>query len=402
MRKSEGGLWTATLFAANEIPSVVVTFVAMIIFLQMKMGVALSTLFASVLLLPWVMQPFVRRALPSRGGIRIYIHLIELLLTISLGVFALTMNAGKWWTLGMLMVISLLSTWHDLLARRYYKCRVMCSNDNIHSTIRTLSSQTATVFTYGLMIMVVGVLQIYFRQRSVLYSWSLATYVLAGGYMLLFLVNLLLLKGTSNKYQPTPYITPWKRPRWLKQLFVLSLMLLPQGLMFYSRTAFLLARPQDGGLGCTLQDVGFAHGTIGVIAYLLGVALGRYLQQGLSHAGVSKVLKLCLGLSPVVYLIMTYHRPDNVFILSMYTFMAQLLFGLGLNACSRYIEDISGERYQKAINPLYIPVISLSIVLPMVASGFMLDVMSYRDFFMFDALCAILAWGLIWIIRIKE
>ena len=73
-----------------------------------------------------------------------------------------------------------------------------------------------------------------------------------------------------------------------------------------------------------------------------------------------------------------------------------------MNACSRYIEDISGERYQKAINPLYIPVISLSIVLPMVASGFMLDVMSYRDFFMFDALCAILAWGLIWIIRIKE
>lgn len=401
MRNNEGGLWIATLFAANEIPSVVVTFVAMIIFLQMKMGVALSTLFASLLLLPWVVQPFVRRALPARVG-HIYICFVELLLTISLGVFALTMNGGKWCTMGMLMVISILSTWHDLLARRYYKCRVVCAKDNISSAIRTLSSQTATVFTYGLMIMIVGVLQIYFRHKSVLYSWSLATYVLTGGYMLLFFANLLLIRGISYKYQSTPYVSPWKRPQWLRQLFVLSLMLLPQGLMFYSRTAFLMARPQDGGLGCTLQDVGFAHGTIGVIAYLLGVVLGRNLQNRWSHDGIRKVLKLCLGLSPVVYLIMTYHRPDNILVLSMYTFVAQLMFGLGLNACSRYIEEISGERYQNAINPLYIPVISLSIVIPMVLSGLMLNVMSYRDFFMFDVLCAVLAWGIIWIKRIRK
>jgi hypothetical protein len=86
----------------------------------------------------------------------------------------------------------------------------------------------------------------------------------------------------------------------------------------------------------------------------------------------------------------------------MYTFVAQLMFGLGLNACSRYIEEISGERYQNAINPLYIPVISLSIVIPMVLSGLMLNVMSYRDFFMFDVLCAVLAWGIIWIKRIRK
>jgi PAT family beta-lactamase induction signal transducer AmpG len=56
------------------------------------------------------------------------------------------------------------------------------------------------------------------------------------------------------------------------------MMLLPQGLMFYSRTIFLLARPQYGGVGCTLQEIGFAQGTIGVIAFLLGVSMGRSMQ----------------------------------------------------------------------------------------------------------------------------
>jgi uncharacterized membrane protein len=72
--------------------------------------------------------------------------------------------------------------------------------------------------------------------------------------------------------------------------------------------------------------------------------------------------------------------------------MAQLLFGLGLNACRKYIENISGERYQNAVNPLYIPVISLCLLLPMALSGFLLERMSYEHFFLMDALCAPIAW----------
>lgn len=85
--------------------------------------------------------------------------------------------------------------------------------------------------------------------------------------------------------------------------------------------------------------------------------------------------------------------------LSAYTFIAQLLFGLGLNACRKYIERISGERYQNAVNPLYIPIISLCILLPMALSGFLLETMSYKQFFLIDALCAPLMWIAIVIIQ---
>ena len=77
--------------------------------------------------------------------------------------------------------------------------------------------------------------------------------------------------------------------------------------------------------------------------------------------------------------------------------MAQMLFGLGLNACRRYIENISGERYRKTVNPLYIPVISLCILMPMALSGFMLEKMTFEEFFLADALCAVLMWGMIWV-----
>lgn len=396
MKSSEGGLWTLTLFAANEIPSVVVTFVAVIMFLQMGLGTGMSTLYASALLLPWVGQPLMRKFMYGALGGRLWLHVAEMSLTVLLAFFALTMGTGKWCTLALLAGVSLLSAWHDLLARCYYERRTMYAQGNAHGILRALSSQMSTVLTYGLMIMAVGVLQIYFRNRPITYSWALGCYILTGVYMVLALMNLLLLRGNRNPHTVERRHWPWRTPGWGRQTMALMLMLLPQGLMFYGRTVYLLARPQQGGLGCTLQEVGFAHGTIGVIAFLVGVAAGRALQHRYGEGNLKWPLTLCLGLSPAVYMAMTQWEPQGLWPLSAYTFMAQMLFGLGLNACRRYIENISGERYRKSVNPLYIPIISLCILMPMALSGFMLEKMTFEMFFLVDALCAVLMWGVVW------
>jgi PAT family beta-lactamase induction signal transducer AmpG len=392
MKSNEGGFWTITLFAANEIPSAVVTFVALIMFLQMNIGVALSTLFAAILLLPWVAQPFMRRLLPGMGGDRWWLHLIEIILAGTMALFALTLRNGMWWTMLMLAWISTLSAWHDIMAKHYFMRRTMMAQETHHLVLRALSSQMATVLTYGLMIMAVGVLQIYFRQRSQTYSWALGYYILAGAYLLMTLMNMLLLRNAGNTEITTTRQWPWQQKRWKEHLIMLLLMLMPQGLMFYSRTVFLLAQPQEGGLGCTLQEVGFAHGTIGVIAFLTGVALGKGILNKWGENRTKWPLTICLGLSPAVYLTMTHCRPEGVWKLSAYTLMAQLLFGIGLNACRRYIENLSGERYRNSVNPLYIPAISLCIVLPMALSGFLLERLDFKLFFMLDTLCAPITW----------
>lgn len=392
MKSNEGGFWTITLFAANEIPSAVVTFVALIMFLQMNIGVALSTLFAAILLLPWVAQPFMRRLLPEMGGDRWWLHLIEIILAGTMALFALTLRNGMWWTMLMLAWISTLSAWHDIMAKHYFMRRTMMAQETHHLVLRALSSQMATVLTYGLMIMAVGVLQIYFRQRSQTYSWALGYYILAGAYLLMTLMNMLLLRNAGNTEITTTRQWPWQQKRWKEHLIMLLLMLMPQGLMFYSRTVFLLAQPQEGGLGCTLQEVGFAHGTIGVIAFLTGVALGKGILNKWGENRTKWPLTICLGLSPAVYLTMTHCKPEGVWMLSAYTLMAQLLFGIGLNACRRYIENLSGERYRNSVNPLYIPAISLCIVLPMALSGFLLERLDFKLFFMLDTLCAPITW----------
>ena len=274
--------------------------------------------------------------------------------------------------------------------------------------IKILASQMAVVLTYGLLIMSVGVLQIYFRQKSISYSWSLGCFLVTGVLLLFTLLHLLILErpfgedsvslnSVSGSFKAEYHVIERirRRPMWWRDVLTLFLMLLPQSLMFYTRTIFFLDKSANGGLGCTLQEVGFAQGTIGVIAFLFGISAGRWLRNNLGEDKVRWPMTISLGLSPLLYLIMSYSHPDNLASLCVYTFQAQLLFGFGLNVCLEYVRNISGERYRNTVYLLYIPIVSLCMVLPLAASGFILELLDYRTYYLIDTLTAPLGWVII-------
>ena len=99
-----------------------------------------------------------------------------------------------------------------------------------------------------------------------------------------------------------------------------------------------------------------------------------------------------LGLSPIVYLVMSFEPPTSLMILSIATFQAQFFFGFGLNAVKYFVRYISGERYRNTINFLYIPLVA-TVMLPALAlSGWMVTLLGFRLFFLVDVLTAPIAW----------
>lgn len=398
--------WTLTLFAAEEIPSALVTFVALLVFLQLGAPVWLATLFAALLFLPWMLKSWGRSYVRRAGNFKYWIHLVELLMAVGLAAVAMAVNYGLWWTLGSLLIVSTLCSWHELLARMYYERVLSVRQQRAYEPLKIVSSQMAVVLTYGLMLMLVGVLQVYFRQRSIAYSWSLGCYAMAGIFLLIALLHWLILERSprdgcmavntvSGSLRAEMRIIERisKRPLWWRHVLVLQLLLLPQGLMFLSRTVFLLDKSQGGGLGCTLQEIGFAQGTVGVIAFMLGISLGRWMLGRIPHDNALQwTMYVSLGLSPLLYLAMAVSQPDSLFVLCMATLQAQFLFGFGLNGCRRHVRYISGERYRTTVNLLYVPLISLCMFLPMALSGWMLTFLSYQQFFLIDLATAPVAW----------
>ncbi|MBO7137285.1 MAG: hypothetical protein J6V92_02330 [Bacteroidaceae bacterium] len=423
------GLWFLTLFAAEEIPAAMVTYVALLMLLQLGLAPAEATFCSALLFVPWVLKSFMRPWVSRVGHFRLVLHFIEALLFISLLLLAFSFRPSSslfpdgssfltshssLFTFLALLLVSLLCAWHELAARMYYERMLRPAYQRLLTVPKLVCSQIAIIFTYGALIFLVGTLEVYFRQ--IRYSWSVGCYVTAG--ILLFFAFIHLCTLSDSNGQQT--FRDYNRAMMLKHsridngqhivdnkalsvgrschlvgaqaqmlsALLIFLLLLPQALMFHARVLYLYDTQAHGGLQCTIQEIGFAQGTVGVIAFSVGIALGRTLIIRHTLHRLFWPMALSLVLSPFVYLGMTLWPPQSLPALCCCTMTAQFLFGLGLSVCRLPISTISGPRYRNTINMLQIPLVSAAMIVPMALSGWMVEQLGYNTYFLVNALSA--------------
>lgn len=405
---SIGKAWCLTLFIAEEIPATIVIYVALLMFLQFGMSLAEATFFSALLFVPWALKSYFRSWVERVGQIRLLLHAVEMLLCAALVLLGYCCNKGALPVFYSLFSISLLCAIHGLVSQT-------CCERTIHPLYRRfltpvgqLCSQITIVFTYGAFIFLIGILQIY--SRNIRYSWQTGCYMAAGVLLLFTLFHLLFLTlsndGPSVAGSKRSKELPLTRDDFWRGTSLLFLLLLPQGLMFYARVLYLYDVHFNGGLQCTIQEIGFAQGTVGVIAFSIGLLLGRRLVskttlRGKSHGGgiFFWLMALSLALSPLVYLTMTAFPPHHLLHLSLCTGLAQLLFGFGLSACRFPLCDISEVRYDTMLNMLRIPPFAAAMLMPMAVSGWLVTQLGYANFFLFNTVCAIFCLLGIFILR---
>ena len=386
-----------TLFAAEEIPAAMVTYVALLMLLQLGLTPAIATLCSALLFLPWVLKSFMRSWVRRVGHFRQILHLVEALLFVSLLLLAFSFSIGPAAVFFALLLVSLLCAWHELAARMYYERMLRPFFQRLFTVPKLVSSQVAVIITYGALIFLVGTLQVYFRQIP--YSWQVGCYMAAGFFLLFFFHHLIWLRsprvgdngaphsvGASVKAELRIIDRIRHQEKWWQPVLILFLLLLPQGLMFHARVLYLYAPSGEGGLECTMQEIGFAQGTVGVIAFSIGLAFGRWLVNRYTLNRLFLPMALSIVLSPFVYLGMTINEPERLWTLCMCTMSAQFLFGFGLSVCRLPISDISGLRYRNTINMLQIPLVSAALFVPMAASGWMVEHLGFGTFFLVNAL----------------
>ena len=404
------GIWISTLFAAEEIPSAIVTFVALLMFLQIGASVTLSTTLAALLFLPCILKSFLRAWVRRAGHFRQMLLLTEGLMCMALLALAFAFSQGIWYVFSALMVNSLLVAWHELTSRMYYERMLYPPQQKYYTNLKIASAQLAVILTYGVLIIMVGNLEVFFRQ--IRHSWAMGCYMTAGAFMLFTLLHMLMLPNPRIEDQYHNYSMSAslkaevhvierirRQPHWWVPVLCMFLMLIPQSLMFFARVHYLFDKAANGGLGCTIQEIGFAQGTVGVIAFTLGLTIGRSLMRWIPVEKLFWPLTLVLGLSPAVYLFMTIETPNDLGTLCVATFHAQFLFGLGICICRVPLSLISGERYRNCANLLSVPLVATCMLLPMIASGILISQLGYQKFFLLNTLSAPICWILIWVLH---
>jgi len=392
-----------TLFAAEEIPFAIVTFVSLLMFLQLGVNGGLAVFFSSVLFIPWVFKSFVRSLVQRVGRFRSLIHLSELLLCVALFALAASFAKGVACVFAVLFIISVLCAWHELLARMYYE-RMLCPRlQRLCNAPKIVVSHAAVVFTYGALILLVGSMEVFYRQ--IRWAWAMGCYLTAGLFALFAVCHVFALASHEASGSPCRHSfgsslrEEWRAigricgtEGWYRAVAALFFLLLPQSLMFYVRVLFFLDTTDRGGLQCTIQDVGFAQGTVGVLAFCVGMGIGRGILAHVPWLRVFLPMAVALSLSPVVYLVLAWCLPSSLLYLCVATTLSQLFFGIGICVCYFPVRVVSGDKYRNTVNLLYVPLIAACMILPMALSGWISQTVGYRCYFILNVLAAPLAW----------
>jgi len=154
-------------------------------------------------------------------------------------------------------------------------------------------------------------------------------------------------------------------------------------------TPFLLDMREDGGLGLTTGQVGFAYGTIGIIALTCGGLLGGMVasRQGLKFWLWPMVLSMHLPDAVFVYL--AYTQPDNFVLINVCVAVEQFGYGFGFTAYMLYMLYIARGRHETAHYAICTGFMALGMMLPGMFSGWLEDLLGYQHFFLWVMLATL-------------
>lgn len=403
---AKGWTWVLSLFAAGGIPTAIVSFVSLLVFVQCGCNYSLAALLYALLFLPSVLKSLVHPLCLTVKECKRQILMAQLLLLsvhyLLIVSFTVTSNVKVVVFLLLMLISASFCAWHELLAEHYYNNALTRYGRRALRGVKVFASLAAQVLTYGLLIVIAGNFQWYFRNMddTMSYSWAFVIGLVSVVMMICLLANLKMpvedgscsdFVGNDRMLFGMVEMKPKLRTVWSKRMpiAVCVLMLLPQSLLFATRVFFLLSDKDEGGLGCSLMDVGFAQGTVGGIAFSFGIVLGHFVIKRYGWRRTFPPLSAVLGLSPLFYFLMAIGCvSDGFFAVCLMTFLSQLCFGMGVNSCRMLAEHISGKKYSSTVNVLNVPLVVLGMVLPIALSGMLLSCMGFERFF---ALCVLMA-----------
>ncbi|OGB99679.1 MFS transporter [candidate division KSB1 bacterium RBG_16_48_16] len=145
---------------------------------------------------------------------------------------------------------------------------------------------------------------------------------------------------------------------------------------------FLLDSQQVGGLGLTTGQVGFVYGTVGLLSLTIGGLAGGFLA---ARDGLKKWLwpmALAIQLPDSVYVYLAHFQPENFAVVNACIAIEQFGYGFGFTAYMLYMIHISEGEFKTAHYAIATGFMALGMMLPGMISGWIQELVGYRDFFM--------------------
>jgi PAT family beta-lactamase induction signal transducer AmpG len=152
---------------------------------------------------------------------------------------------------------------------------------------------------------------------------------------------------------------------------------------------FMLDSRQLGGLGLTTGEVGLLYGTFGILALTCGGILGGLAASRKGFKYWLWWMVLAINLPHLAYVYLSFVQPENQLIIGLCAAIEQFSYGFGFTAYMLYMIYISEGKNKTAHFAIATGFMALGMMLPGMFSGWLQEIIGYKNFFIWIMLCMI-------------
>ena len=384
--------WIPSLYFAQGLPNAVAASLSVVMFKNLGVSNTEITLYTSALYLPWVIKPLWSPLVERAGTKRHWVVVMQCVLALVLAALAVAIPSPDFLrpTLALLWVMSFCSATHDIAADGFYLLALPAHQQAAFVGVRSTFFRVSSIAVKGGLVGLAGWLLV--RSGDVARSWSTIFAVLAGWFVLSAAYHAWALPRPSidrptgraadeRGGAPGIFLSFLAKPGIGTAVAFLLLYRLAEALALKLIEPFLLDPRAAGGLGLTNEQLGFANGTVGVVALLAGGLLGGWL---ISRHGLKRMLwpmLLVMHVPIVVFLLLALARPASLALISSALAVEQFGYGFGFTAYMTYLMLVAEGPHRTAHYAICTGFMAGGLMVPGMAAGWLQEQLGYVGFF---------------------
>jgi PAT family beta-lactamase induction signal transducer AmpG len=326
---------------------------------------------------------------------RAWIVTMQLLIGAGLAGVALTLPGDNFlrWSLAFLWLVAFSSATHDIAADGFYMLGLDRPRQAWFVGVRSTFYRLAMITGQGLLVMLAGALET--STGNIPLAWSLTFYLLAALFVAFGAWHFVVLpRPASDRSRPDitlagllagfaeTFVSFFRKPGIIATLAFLLLFRFAEAQLAKMATPFLLDVAADGGLGLTTSQVGFVYGTVGMLMLTVGGLLGGFLA---SRHGLKFWLwwmVAAINLPNAVYIFLAWVQPETYWVINAAVAVEQFGYGFGFTAYMLYMIQVAEGEHETAHFAICTGFMALGMMLPGMVSGWLQELMGYRNFFL--------------------
>jgi MFS transporter, PAT family, beta-lactamase induction signal transducer AmpG len=398
-------LWVPSLYIAMGIPFSLVIWVAGTMFKDLGHSDTEIALATGSVGIAWSLKPLWASFLDMYRTKKFWVLSMEFALAVLLGLVAAALPLPNYFQviIGLLWVMAFASSTQDICADGVYITSLEADKQAAWIGWQGAAWNTGRIFATALVVLIAGKLQE--GGQSAKGAWAIAIGVSAAVmaafavYHMKTLPTGVITKRPANSAEifttfGETVVDFFKKPHIWGMLVFVFLYRSGEGFLLVEAPLFMQAPLEKGGLGLSLSDKAFLDGAISTgVSLAAGVAGGYYI----SKFGLKKslmVMALCMNIPHLCFVYLSHAvSPDNP--LSMTTIgtlvtIEKFGYSFGFTANMLYMmQQISPGKYHMTHYAFCTALMNLVLVPTQSASGFIADMLGYRNYFIFVMIASI-------------